>query len=188
MKNLKLTLIVIANLIAVTSFAQYQDFPGATCSGMPAWEYAVEQIPNHPYKSICTNLNGRDCNIRVGIGVDNPREALEVNGKGFFSQGLNVADVFVVKNNGHVFAQDMTIMMAPFPDYVFAKEYELMSIEQLGAYINKNKHLPNMPTAKAVEKDGVSVGDLQLKLVEKVEELTLYIINLQQQINELKEK
>ena len=99
---------------------------------------------------------GEGCALHADLSDPNAvtalaTEALEVNGKGFFSQGLNVADVFVVKNNGHVFAQDMTIMMAPFPDYVFAKEYELMSIEQLGAYINKNKHLPNMPTAKAVD-------------------------------------
>tara|TARA_B100000809_G_C14986870_1_gene476545 strand:+ start:250 stop:720 length:471 start_codon:yes stop_codon:yes gene_type:complete len=147
------------------------------CDTSSTWKYnaSPKALYTMPY-----------CGVRIGIGVENPSEALDVKGKGVFSEGLKVRDFFEVKNNGHVFAQDLTIQMAPFPDYVFANEYELMSLQQLGDYINENKHLPNMPTAKNVEEDGVSVGELQLKLVEKVEELTLYIIDLQKQVDALK--
>ncbi|PCJ00825.1 MAG: hypothetical protein COB15_01775 [Flavobacteriales bacterium] len=109
--------------------------------------------------------------------------------KAFVATDLSTnKEVFVVHGDGHVFAQEITVQRAPFPDYVFAKDYELMTIPELGNYINENNHLPNMPSANEVEKNGMGVGELQTKLVEKVEELTLYIIELENRIFELEKK
>ncbi|MCO6499421.1 MAG: hypothetical protein J5I47_03470 [Vicingus serpentipes] len=106
--------------------------------------------------------------------------------KAFVATDLSTnKEVFVVHGNGHVFAQEITVQLAPFPDYVFAKDYELMTISELGDYINENNHLPNMPSAIEVEKNGMGVGELQVKLVEKVEELTLYIIELENRLAKL---
>ena len=75
-----------------------------------------------------------------------------------------------------------------FPDYVFAKDYELMGIYELEKYIKHNSHLPDMPSAKEVENnEGFEVGNMQTRLLKKVEEQTLYIISLQKQVDELKE-
>jgi len=212
MKTLKITALILICLMATISFAQNNSLP-QLCKRqennniLSSWKKGG----NTNYGILHTGIL---CPTRVGIGTGSPLANLDVRGKGLFrsleiTQGHPVGvkvvvpdisflqaysvvnsvtnqDMFKVMSNGHVFAQDMTIQLAPFPDYVFAKEYELMSIKQLGDYISKNKHLPNMPTAKKVEKEGVSVGELQLKLVEKVEELTLYIIDLQKQINLLK--
>ncbi|MCL2245540.1 MAG: hypothetical protein FWC10_00260, partial [Lentimicrobiaceae bacterium] len=55
-------------------------------------------------------------------------------------------------------------------------------------FIKANKHLPNVPSAAAVEANGVNLGEMNAILIQKVEELTLYILDLQKQINELKTK
>lgn len=73
-------------------------------------------------------------------------------------------------------------------DYVFEKDYKLMELDRLNSYIKENKHLPNIPSTSEVMRDGVNLGEMDAKLLEKVEELTLYIIDLQQQIDELKKQ
>jgi hypothetical protein len=67
---------------------------------------------------------------------------------------------------------------ASWPDYVFGDQYELMPIDELQKSIRLYKHLPNIPSASEVEKDGILVGDMQNRMMEKIEELTLYIIDL----------
>ncbi|MES2133454.1 MAG: hypothetical protein V4506_13990 [Bacteroidota bacterium] len=72
-------------------------------------------------------------------------------------------------------------------DFVFDKEYKLMPLKELETYINKNKHLPNIPSNAEVDaNNGVDVVDVESKLLQKVEELTLYIIQQQKEIDELK--
>lgn len=62
------------------------------------------------------------------------------------------------------------------PDYVFAKDYKLLSLEELEAYVTKEKHLPNVPSAAEIAKEGMDVGQMNMLLLEKVEELTLHLI------------
>ena len=71
-------------------------------------------------------------------------------------------------------------------DYVFADEYKLMPLEQVEKFVNENKHLPNVPSAVEVVESGIDVAKMDAKLLEKIEELTLYIIQQQKEINELK--
>lgn len=73
-------------------------------------------------------------------------------------------------------------------DYVFNKSYKLMSVEDLEKFVKKNKHLPDIPTAADVKSDGIDLADMDAKLLAKIEELSLYIIEQQKQINELKKK
>jgi hypothetical protein len=63
-----------------------------------------------------------------------------------------------------------------------------MAIDKLDRYIQENKHLPDIPTTKDVEKQGINVGDIQTLLLKKVEELTLYMIQLKKENDELKKK
>ena len=75
-----------------------------------------------------------------------------------------------------------------FPDYVFAPDYELMPLETVGQFISDNKHLPGIPTAVEVAAQGVNMTELQLKLLRKVEELTLYTVQQQKRIAALEEE
>src|SRR5690606_17774252 len=72
-----------------------------------------------------------------------------------------------------------------WPDYVFCSDYILLSLNELESFILTEGHLPKLPVAGSVESDGVSVTELQPILVEKIEELTLYIIQLEKRIKEL---
>ena len=70
-------------------------------------------------------------------------------------------------------------------DYVFNKEYKLMTIDELEKFVTANKHLPNIPTGSEIEKNGLDIGSVQAKQMEKIEELALYIIELNKRIAEL---
>ena len=94
-------------------------------------------------------------------------------------------DIFRVNKQGGVTCSKVTVHMVPFPDYVFEKDYKLMPLRELEQYIQRNKHLPNMPSSTDVAKNGADLGEINRVLVEKVEELTLYILDLEQRMNTL---
>lgn len=94
----------------------------------------------------------------VGIGTNNPDAKLSV-------KGLIHAQEVKVDLNGAV-----------APDYVFDKEYRLPSLKEVQSYITTNKHLPEVPSAKEMEENGLNLGEMNLLLLKKVEELTLYAI------------
>jgi hypothetical protein len=71
-------------------------------------------------------------------------------------------------------------------DYVFSANHKLLPLEDLEASINANKHLPGIPSATEVKEKGIMLGDMQTKTMEKVEELTLYLIQLSKENKELK--
>lgn len=73
-------------------------------------------------------------------------------------------------------------------DYVFKKDYKLMPLTELEAYIQTNQHLPNIPAAEQVKKEGIDLAEMNIKLLEKIEELTLHIIEQQKQIDALKKE
>ena len=89
--------------------------------------------------------------------------------------------------NGKMICEELKVKLASsgWPDYVFANDYKLKSLSDLRRFIDQNKHLPGIPAAAEVEKNGIEVGDMQRKLMEKVEELTLYILQLEDKINRL---
>jgi hypothetical protein len=80
-------------------------------------------------------------------------------------------------------------LVTSWPDYVFASGYKLPTINDLEKYIRKNNHLPNMPSAAEIEKEkGFDLGDMQKRLLEKVEELTLYVIQLKKEAEGLQKR
>lgn len=72
-------------------------------------------------------------------------------------------------------------------DYVFDKDYDLKSLKEVENYINQNKHLPDVPSASDVEKNGVRVDETEA-LLKKIEELTLYLIEKDKMINKQQEQ
>jgi hypothetical protein len=96
-------------------------------------------------------------------------------------------NVFAVYQDGSVRARKTTVDLQPIPDYVFKEGYKLMKLEELENFITENKHLPNIKSEEEYQKEGgIDLGELNVKLLEKVEELTLYTIQQQKQIDELK--
>ncbi len=91
---------------------------------------------------------------------------------------------------GKVICEEVKVKLASsgWPDYVFDQKYRLMPLNELKKFIDTNKHLPGIPAAAVVEKEGFEMGEMQRKLLEKVEELTLHILELDQKIRELENK
>lgn len=76
----------------------------------------------------------------------------------------------------------------PWADYVFAKNYHLQPLDSLSAYIEANSHLPGIPTSEEVQKNGIDLGASQARLLEKIEQLTLYTIDLQKQLTAMQQQ
>ena len=86
---------------------------------------------------------------------------------------------------GTVHAEEVKVdLSVPAPDYVFEKNYNLLSLQEVENYINLNKHLPQIPAAKEFEANGVNLGEMNMLLLKKVEELTLYMIEMKKENNE----
>lgn len=95
-------------------------------------------------------------------------------------------DLFVVRADGTVFAREIEINSGQnFPDYVFSDSYNLTSISELEKFINVNKHLPGFEKAGYYEKNGIAVNALLIKQQEKLEELVLYIIQLEKRLTSI---
>ncbi|MCU0422132.1 MAG: hypothetical protein MUC81_04905 [Bacteroidia bacterium] len=95
-----------------------------------------------------------------------------------------------VYNDGLIRAREIKVNLNVIPpDYVFESNYKLMSLNDLECFIKANKHLPNIPSAKEmITSDGVELSTMQFKLLEKIEELTLYLIELNRENQVLKQK
>ena len=85
-------------------------------------------------------------------------------------------------NGKAIFTEARVQLNASWPDYVFKKNYKLLPLGELESVIFRNQHLPNIPAAGEAEKNGIDLGDMNRRLLEKIEELTLYIIDLNKKI------
>jgi NOL1/NOP2/fmu family ribosome biogenesis protein len=109
-------------------------------------------------------------------------------GNGSTNVGIGTTDTkgYKLAVAGSVIAESLKVKnYASWPDYVFAKDYHLPSIPELEAFIKEHNHLPGIPSEAEVAKEGIDVGEMNKKLLQKVEELTLYIIQQQKAITEL---
>ncbi len=105
----------------------------------------------------------------VGIGTKSPDSKLTVK--------------------GNIHAEEVKVdLLVPGPDYVFKEGYNLKSLEEVQNYIKVHGHLPNIPSAKEMETDGIQLGEMDMKLLEKIEELTLYLLKHQIKLDQLQEQ
>lgn len=84
-------------------------------------------------------------------------------------------------------AKEIKVTLTPTADFVFDEKYELPKLEAVEKHIKEKKHLPEIASAKEMEKEGVNVGKFQIKLLQKIEELTLYMIEQDKQLKRLQE-
>lgn len=104
----------------------------------------------------------------VGIGITNPTEKLTVDGK--------------------IRSEEVKVEIVNGADHVFQDNYKLQELDELEAFIKGNKHLPEIPSEKEMLENGLEVGEFQIKLLQKIEELTLYIIDQNKLLQEAMQK
>ncbi|MBB6273347.1 hypothetical protein HDF26_003807 [Pedobacter cryoconitis] len=160
----------VTNATAAKSFALEHSFYGVTNSSV---NFLRGQSSEDGFLSFNTGKNVERLRIdaagNVGIGTTTPTAKLSVNGN------LWATEIKVATTN-------------PWPDYVFEPLHEKLSLADLEIFIKKNKHLPEIPTAKTIDKEGINLGDMNAKLLKKVEELTLYLIELKKNNDVLNER
>lgn len=151
----------------------------------------------------------------IGIGTANPSFRLHVAGDVNIQSGRLRLDNFVAMERstfgwgfllpervtiGNNFSTNLSYRLAVdgtikarevvvennWSDFVFADDYNLRSLEEVEAFIKAHKHLPDIPSEKEVQGNGVSLGDTQAKLLQKIEELTLYVIQQKKELDALK--
>ena len=119
---------------------------------------------------------------------------LTINYGGDFDGGTKIGNGVIIKNNGDsayqgkVEAKEIKVTQGPTADFVFEEDYALPNLEEVEKHIKENKHLPEIASAKDMAKEGVNVGEFQIKLLQKIEELTLYSIEQSKQIKKLQEE
>ncbi|MCV9930945.1 hypothetical protein OIU80_01490 [Flavobacterium sp. LS1R47] len=128
-------------------------------------ENQIAMMYNGEFKTLLSSIGNSYLNGgNVGIGTTNPDEKLTVNGK--------------------IHAKEVRIDLGiPAPDYVFANNYKLKSLQEVEEFIKQNSHLPEIPSAKEIEKNGLMLAEMNMSLLKKIEELTLYSIAQEKKIN-----
>ncbi len=136
--------------------------------------------------------NPGNANPRFNIGFNNGSGSVDI----FSVDGDNHRVGIMTDNvpagyrlgvNGRIICEELRVQLSSaWPDYVFENSYRLPSLYELEKSIRKNKHLPGIPSAAEVEKEGISVGDMQTRMMVKLEELTLYVIDLKKENDALK--
>jgi len=142
---------------------------GKTLSILTTQSQLVTKAKNNRfYESVGLGTSGNGYfGGNVGIGTTIPDQKLTVKGK------IHAEEVIVDLN-------------VPVADYVFKPTYKLMPLHEVEQFVKTNSHLPEIPSATEITKNGLSMGEMQNKLLQKVEELTLYAIEMRKEINTLK--
>jgi len=116
-------------------------------------------------------------------------EAMRISAAGNMGIGTTDTKGYKLAVNGSAIATSVTVKLyGNWPDYVFKPKYHLPNLSDVNTYINQNHHLPDMPSETEVTKNGINLGEMNARLLKKVEELTLYAIEQQKQIEQLNQK
>jgi hypothetical protein len=148
------------------------NLPATTTLGMFHVRNTVTALPGIYLDQTMANAPG----LLMALAADSSR-AIVIKRAG--------ATNFQVMGDGRVFAREVEVKLGAFPDYVFAPSYVLMPLPELKNYIAAHKHLPRMPSAQQVTDNGLGLGELAILQTEKIEELTLHVIELNDRIESL---
>lgn len=173
-----------------STYVPCKDGAGGTISpASPTWL-------NGPNKLYTSNHCSPD--VKVGIGQNDPDSKLHIT----TALDKNTHPLIIDKriqgattpyklmeldNNGLLYAREIKVNLDSWPDYVFDPNYQLMPLSELQTFIQKNNHLPNVPSACEMEAVGINVAKSNVMLMEKVEELTLYVIQMKEQLDAQKQ-
>lgn len=149
--------------------------PWSDASGGPVYQLSFAQdglfIRTGTYPSIWNSWNRLLTENYAGITT---------LGNGSAGSGLNV--------NGTIKTKEVNVTTTGWPDYVFRSGYQLTPLDSLAIQVKALKHLPGMPSAREIETEGQNLGEINKKLLQKLEELTLYILQQQAQNKQLQDK
>jgi hypothetical protein len=154
-------------------------YPGSTGdAGMDVWGSELR---------LHSDYVGADITLGYDDYVNGFTERMRVKGNGNVGIGTNNPGTFKLAVNGSIRAKEIRVNTG-WADYVFDDDYVLKSLSEIEKYIKVNKHLPDMPAAAELQKDGVDISAMQTKMMAKIEELTLHLIEANKKIEVLEQK
>ncbi len=166
-------------LLSLKTFSQTWDTHGNNSAS----------LGNH---MIGCNVPGATNDSLLLISHDSARLTIQSGGKCWFSKPLGIGTTkfgnYMLSVNGKARAREVVVNIDVWSDFVFDKNYQLPEISYVADFARANHHLPGVPTAKDVHDNGVSLGEMNKILLQKVEELTLYIDGLNKRITDLEAK
>lgn len=164
----------------VNSLGRFQMFK-SSCAGCGASDAL-------PGDTVLRNL-GQTQNIILGIS-NNSNDGLSYIGigDGYHGTWIKFQNNGIAKFDGKIYAKEVEVKANVWADYVFKKDYKLNSLEEVEKHIEEKGHLPNIPSAEEVAKVGINLGEMDAKLLEKIEELTLYSIEQNKALKQQSEK
>jgi hypothetical protein len=159
--------------------------------------YGLSNSPGYPsitygVVGVATGAGGGRVGVFGSAYGGNTNWAGYFNGSTYIDGDLRIgthsaATGYAVSVNGKIACTEVLVQLpGEWPDYVFKKDYKLMSLKNLEGEIMENGHLPGLPSAQEVKTSGIQMGEMQKKVVEKIEELTLYTIEQAKLVHELK--
>ena len=174
----------------VRSFANTTHFVAQTTGGTNSWaRYYMRSTAQSWFIGTSQAFNGNQFYV-VDETYNKLRFTIQPNGGPIWLQspvGINTINTagYALAVNGNIRSKEV-IVETNWADYVFTNDYLLMPLEEVEKYIHQHKHLPNIPSEKEIKEHGLALGSIQTMMMEKIEELTLHVIQLQNEINELK--
>lgn len=120
----------------------------------------------------------------AGGQIDTSQD-IEFNGKISIGTSQFLDEYELAVAGSAVFEEVKVKLEANWPDYVFSDEYDLMQLDKLKKYIETHGHLPSVPSAEEVKEDGILLGEMNAKLLEKIEELTLHLLSMNERLKKL---
>lgn len=163
------------------TFRMIDDLSGAD------WKFKA--ITNGGFK-IRDHANGRDT-ITIEPQLTATGNAIYIDSNGNVGIGTTTTTIATALSvNGTIESKEINVQATStsWPDYVFMETYKLWSLEEVEKYTQKHKHLPGVPSQDEVAKNGISLGEISSIQMEKIEELTLYVIALQKQNMDLNDR
>lgn len=130
---------------------------------------------DYPNTKSCPLVLQKDGSVGIGFVAEYKAGRTHTNG-------------YKLAVNGSIHAKSIDVDLNGWADYVFDDNYDLKSIDEVASYVKENKHLPGVKSAEEMTSKSVNLGDNQQMLMQKIEELTLYIIELNNRIKELESK
>ncbi len=120
--------------------------------------------------------------------LENEIKFYTVSNNGETKNSLNLYSNGNVSLQGKFEAKEVKVTTTPTADFVFEENYELPKLDEVEKFIKENKHLPEIASAKTMEKEGVNIGEFQIRLLQKIEELTLYSIEQNKKLKEQEQR
>jgi hypothetical protein len=130
-------------------------------------------------------------NFKLGnywLSNDGGNEGINILPNGNIGIGIAAKTDYLLTVNGKILTEEIEVVSNITADYVFEPEYEIMPLTELELYLKKNKHLPGIPSVAQFAKEGQNLGKMDDMLLRKIEELTLYILILKQEIDQIKSR